>query len=1053
MTCSGADCGTELGPADLLCGSCGRPRPRAAHTAGPGRPLVRPPLDQRDGPRTGRFRLVAPWGEFPIGNAETDIGREVGPLAAELAGYPAVSRRHAALRITDSGRLHVIDHNSTNGTFKNDRRIEAHIPVELCDHDTVSFSTRLRLDVRVDDDISLMDSPLATRTTQNDTAAPARPATRRPERLTPPDTEATTSPPTFREDDTPPITPTLRESSSSGAAARFGLASLPDELDRSYRLVRQLAASGGEATLFEVAEIGADETRVLKIYRRHVTLRDEALRRIQSIDPAHVVTLVDHGRLEDGRWYEVQERIDAGNLVDYRSRAAPEQTDLEDVVAELAAAIAAFHRAGLAHHDIKPENVLVRSTSPLDLVLGDFGLSVVSDNRTYYATNRNATIAYQAPETMRQVGGGARDYWALGLTVAMLATGDAPYAGINEHAILDQHYHRIPPGVVESMPEGRLKQLCRGLTRYDPASRWSEQEVRLWLAGGSPAVLADASREPPDGARLVHFNDKRFTVPSALAREMMECWSLAAETIGARGRREKFADELILAFGTEPLAKLIRRWSEAPPRRDRIDPAIVELLLILDPEAPAMFRSRPLDADTLAAAALGDSDEDARFVADLLDRGLLAAWSHGAGHAALGDIDRRWREELGTAAEIISEVEAAGAAAPPIGVWAAPLLAVCARSELLDEWQRQRPPRPFGDLMPGWYEQMADGSRPAEVIGSVLLASEARRVQRNAVEARRRQQQEDERLRRDLKYRVLLSLLGWTTAVAFIGSWLLELVQIVFTDYWPQPGAGLIVYVIAFVLFRQWRNAAGDRRRARESRGEAPATEAHEIALAMYRRWRAARSSRRREERESRHPIASALFRWLLGARARALRSEASAVPASSSRDDLSAGRRAEAYGIGAFVLVVEWARNTSISPPLVRLAASGSLDSVTMLQDGYKLAGLSSLAWSVASFLHRRNEDPPTVDQIQRLRAADRRTLKRTLIWTLVWLVSFGMVSFLVPPGTVWELLASVWVPAALGGLSLLVRGRWPHRRTGARWAVVLLAVSAAALLSGLLL
>ena len=158
MTCSGPDCGTELRPADLLCPACGRPRPRAA------RPPVRdrspagdrPPAAPADGPQQDRGRsrylLASPWGDLRLEGPETDIGREVGPFAEQLAGHPTVSRRHATLRTTSSGRLHVIDHSSSNGTFKNDRRIEANVPVELCDGDTVSFSTRLRLDVRVEDE-------------------------------------------------------------------------------------------------------------------------------------------------------------------------------------------------------------------------------------------------------------------------------------------------------------------------------------------------------------------------------------------------------------------------------------------------------------------------------------------------------------------------------------------------------------------------------------------------------------------------------------------------------------------------------------------------------------------------------------------------------------------------------------------------------------------------------------------------------------------------------------------------------------------------------------
>ena len=792
---------------------------------------------------------------------------------------------------------------------------------------------------------------------------------------------------------------TVREPPSSvPAGAGPGFAPLPDELNESYRLLRQLRAGGGEATLFNVAETDTGETRVLKVYHRHVMLRGEALVRIQSIDPAHVVRLVDHGQLEDGRWYEVLERIDAGNLVDYRASASPAEGDLDEVVAELAAAIAAFHRAGLAHHDIKPENILVRTMSPLDLVLGDFGLSVVSDNSTYYATNRNATIAYQAPETMRQVGGGARDYWALGLTIAMLATGDPPYEGLNDHAILDQHFNQVPPAVVESMREGRLKQLCRGLTRYDPKTRWSEQEVDGWLQGGSPAVVPDEPQQPPDSTHAVRFNNKRFTAPSALAREMLDCWSLAAETIGIRARREHFADRLISAFGTESLARLTRRWSEQPPRRERVDDAVVELLLTLDPEVPAVYRSRPIDADTVAAAALGDSEEDARFVRDLLERGLLSAWSRRDGSAELADIDRRWREGLERASEIGSDVSAAGAVAPPVEVWAAPLLAVCARHELLEDWQRQRDAsRPTGDLVPAWYERIARRSDPADVVGSVLLLSEAQRVQRNDREARRRERAAYRRRRRDRNYGAAGAVVGWAARVAFAVSWLLDFPFALSSGYERQLASSLLAYAIAFALFRQWRNQVQYHGTAR-----------------LYlpdRRWR-----------------------WIV-----------------FSQDDVSGRRRAEAFGVVAFVLVAEWARRNSLMPPLVGLIGGGPSTLETIVQDGVKLAGLLAVAWSLLSYRHRKDEGPPTPDELRRIRVADRRTLIKTGLWTLVWglLAVPQLVSSSDEPAAA-STMKAMWIPILIGGVSLLVRGRWPHRRTATKQAVVLLSASVVTLIVG---
>ena len=128
-------------------------RPRASSPSEGGRPSAAPAPAEGSQPNRGDasdYRLVAPWGEIRLERSETDIGREVGPFIAELAGHLTVSRRHATLRVTRSGRLHVIDHGSSNGTFKNDSRIDAGVPVELRDGDTVSFSTRLRLDVRAD---------------------------------------------------------------------------------------------------------------------------------------------------------------------------------------------------------------------------------------------------------------------------------------------------------------------------------------------------------------------------------------------------------------------------------------------------------------------------------------------------------------------------------------------------------------------------------------------------------------------------------------------------------------------------------------------------------------------------------------------------------------------------------------------------------------------------------------------------------------------------------------------------------------------------------------
>ena len=800
---------------------------------------------------------------------------------------------------------------------------------------------------------------------------------------------------TRREGDVADNTITVREIGTHPllGAGPAGTVQLPDELANEYHVLRQLEQTGGEATLFEVLDTATDEIRVLKLYYRHVRLRQDALCRIQTIDAAHVVRLTAYGQLADGRWYEVQERIAGGNLIDYRSSQQFSADDIVQVVDQLASAISAFHGADLAHHDIKPENILVRSSSPLDLVLGDFGQSVVANHSTYYATSRNATIAYQAPETVRLVGGLARDYWALGLTIAMLATGTSPYEGLNEYGILDQHHKQVPPPIVESMPEGRLKQLCRGLTRYDPKARWCEGEVRSWLEGDSPHVPPESPPGRPDSRRAVRFNNNTFISPAELAREMVACWSLAAEIVGITSRRQPFMDELILAFGTETLARLTERWGTEPPSRSRLDAAIVELVMALDDATPATYRGRALSADSVAAAGLGDSDSDTQFVKALRTRAVLEAWSRCGSNAELGAIDRRWRQELREAEEIISQAEAAGARAPAIDAWSGPLLAVCARNKLLEDWKRQqRGCRLRGEGEPDWYRRIANESTPAAIVGAVLLAHEAERIQQLEFEARRREREQAKRQRRALQFRILRAVTGWLTAVAFLGGAALVLPRVELYGRLIQWEGRVALLALAFALFRQWSNSGSDR-------------------------------------------------------------------------------HRAEAYGIAAAAAAAYWAHSNGLSPWPVHLLRGDWSDPLWASADAYKLAGLLSVAWSLLSYLHRRSEGPPTTDEVQGLREADRRTLKRTFWFTVTGVVPGSVGALLVVTSlgddlgivefgqlflvaglemAVAVVMRGLWFPLAAGGLSMLVRGRWFRRPAGAAWALALLVASAMALAAG---
>jgi hypothetical protein len=96
-----------------------------------------------------QIRVRFPWGDTAIeAGASLVVGRAEEPLAANLAEYRNVSRRHAEIRNND-GHLVVMDLNSANGTFVNDELISSGREVSLHGRDKVRFAADLSAEIDV----------------------------------------------------------------------------------------------------------------------------------------------------------------------------------------------------------------------------------------------------------------------------------------------------------------------------------------------------------------------------------------------------------------------------------------------------------------------------------------------------------------------------------------------------------------------------------------------------------------------------------------------------------------------------------------------------------------------------------------------------------------------------------------------------------------------------------------------------------------------------------------------------------------------------------------
>ena len=453
------------------------------------------------------------------------------------------------------------------------------------------------------------------------------------------------------------------ETARDGAAAGGSLMRLPAVLGERYATVAELPVQGAESDLLLVRDAAGGEY-VVKIFRRGYRADPDVWAKLPALDSPNVLRILETGHA-DGRDYEITPYVPDGNL---RALLPLPPDAVPEVAAQLAAGLAALHRAGIVHRDLKPENVLVLGTGPLRLAIADFGLSRVLDQSVVFASS-SRTLAYAAPESLSGQVSPARDWWSLGMIVRELATGRAPFQGLSETVVVDHLATR--PVSADDVTDPRLRLLCRGLLTRDPRRRWTGEQVQEWLDGGAPPV-AEESAQAEAGAGLP-FKGHRYTRRDELARALVEHWDHAAQYFFGRGESGE-------------AWRSLREWLADLPDDSRIglvdgylmtrlppDVKLLHLVRWLDPGLPPHYLGRRVTADDLPglAALAGDHRHPDHGTARLLGRAL---WEHRLlpvlagfeGAEELARVDGQWRAHVAAWNDLVRWLR--GQDAMPAGV-------------------------------------------------------------------------------------------------------------------------------------------------------------------------------------------------------------------------------------------------------------------------------------------------------------------------------------------------------------------------------------------------
>jgi eukaryotic-like serine/threonine-protein kinase len=276
-------------------------------------------------------------------------------------------------------------------------------------------------------------------------------------------------------------------SASSEAPTEIGTTSSVDFGPR-YR-VERLLGQGGMGSVYLAYDQVIGRKVALKLVRPELMVYPGAMDRFrQELLLASKVSHRNILRIHDlgdagGMQFISMAYVDGEDLHQLLVREGKLPLDrMLNIARQLCAALDAAHSEGVAHRDLKPQNIMLDKDD--HVFVTDFGLAKslgAADGMTH-SGEMLGTPRYMAPEQVEAKHVDARtDIYALGLIFYEMLTGDVPFTAESTLQLMYKRAHEIPPPpktIVPDIPDW-LNNIVMKCLECDPANRYQSAKAVL----------------------------------------------------------------------------------------------------------------------------------------------------------------------------------------------------------------------------------------------------------------------------------------------------------------------------------------------------------------------------------------------------------------------------------------------------------------------------------------------------------------------------------------------------------------------------------------------
>jgi serine/threonine protein kinase/lipoprotein NlpI len=252
-----------------------------------------------------------------------------------------------------------------------------------------------------------------------------------------------------------------------------------------YKILEKLG-EGGMGVVYKAQDTKLDRIVALKFLPKHLLCNSEAKERFEqeakaasALDHPNIATIFEIDEAE-GECFISMAYIEGKSIKELLKEKSFTIEEILNIAIQMGEGLNTAHRKGIVHRDIKSDNLMLTNDGLVKIM--DFGLAKLRGVSKLTKTGSTlGTVAYMSPEQARGEEVDARtDVWSLGVVMYEMITGQLPFKGEYEQALIYSILHEEPQSVISLRADTplQLERIVRKILEKDKSKRYqSVQDI------------------------------------------------------------------------------------------------------------------------------------------------------------------------------------------------------------------------------------------------------------------------------------------------------------------------------------------------------------------------------------------------------------------------------------------------------------------------------------------------------------------------------------------------------------------------------------------------